>query len=235
MTPNGFPRSRLLLILAIAVPLAVLGDAIWVRSDPTGPPWQGLDDRWNGLVGGPDEGPLWNLAEFLNRLGAEIGLVAFAIGIVALLVLRRWRSAVYACTALVATKLVTDLAKAVAERPRPVDIMVDTASWAFPSGHSSRMAALVVVIGVLVIPARHLKLWWPVAVLLTFAMMLARNWQHAHWLTDTIAGAAIGWAVAAFAWWALTPLLDRERALREGTVLDATAAGAPGTGSLRLS
>jgi undecaprenyl-diphosphatase len=45
-----------------------------------------------------------------------------------------------------------------------------------------------------------------------------RNWQHAHWLTDTVAGAALGWAVAALVWWALTPLLDRERAQREAAV-----------------
>lgn len=233
MTPNAFPRSRLLLILSIAVPLAVLGDAVWVRTDPTGPPWQGLDDWWNGLVGSPAGSPLWHVAEFLNLLGAELGLVLGAVGLVALLVLRRWRSAVYACAAVAATKLVTDAGKAVAERPRPSDITVDTGSWAFPSGHSSRMAAIVVVIAVLVIPARHLRRWWPFAIVLTCAMMLARNWQHAHWLTDTITGAATGAAVAVFVWWALSPLLDRERALREGTALE--AAGAPETGSERLS
>jgi membrane-associated phospholipid phosphatase len=70
----------------------------------------------------------------------------------------------------------------------------------------------------------------------TCAMMLARNWQHAHWLTDTVAGAATGAAVAVFTWWALSPLLDRERALREGAELEtADASGAQGTGSERLS
>jgi membrane-associated phospholipid phosphatase len=236
LTPNGFPRSRLLLILSVAVPLAVLGDAFWVRADPTSPPWQGLDDWWNGLVGGPADGLLWHLAEFFNFLGGELGLALGAACVVALLVVRRWRSAIYACAALAATKLVTDVAKYIGERPRPADIMVDTGSWAFPSGHASRMAAIVVVIGVLVIPARHLKRWWPVAVVLTCAMMAARNWQHAHWLSDVIAGAAIGAAVAVFTWWALSPLLDHERALREGVVLEpAEAPGAQGTGLERLS
>jgi membrane-associated phospholipid phosphatase len=236
MTPNGFPRSRLLLALAIAVPLAVLGDALWVRADPEGPPWQGIDDWWNGLVGGPAEGPAWHASAFMDQLGAQLGLILFAVGVVALLLVRRWRSAVYACAALAATKVATDALKAIGERPRPADIMVDTGSWAFPSGHASRMAALVVVIAVLVVPARHLKRWWPVAVVLTCAMMLARNWQHAHWLTDTVAGAATGAAVAVFTWWALSPLLDRERALREGAELEtADASGAQGTGSERLS
>lgn len=224
MTPNGFPKTRFVLILAIAVPLGVLGDALWVRADPDGPPWQGLDDWWNGLVGGPDEGLTWHLAELLNRAGAQPGLAVFGVGVIALVVVRRWRSAVYACTAVAATAITVDLCKVVAERPRPADIMVETASLAFPSGHSARMAAFVVVIAVVAVPARHLKVWWPIGVLLTFAMMLARNWQHAHWMTDTIAGAALGWAVAALAWWALTPLLDRERALREAAV-PAVAAG----------
>ncbi|MDA1358259.1 phosphatase PAP2 family protein [Glycomyces luteolus] len=235
MTPNGFPRSRLLLALAIAVPLAVLGDAIWVRTDPEGPPWQGLDDWWNGLVGSPVGSPLWYVAECFNLLGGALGLVLGAVAVVALLVVRRWRSAVYVGAALAATKLVTDGLKAVAERPRPTDITVDTGSWAFPSGHASRMAAVVVVIAVLMVPARHLQRWWPVAVVLTCAMMLARNWQHAHWLTDTVAGAATGAAVAVFVWWALSPLLDRERALREGVALETADSGTQGTGSEHLS
>jgi membrane-associated phospholipid phosphatase len=225
MTPNGFPKSRLVLILAIAVPLGVLGDALWVRTDPEGPPWQGVDDWWNGLVGGPEDALPWHLAELLNRLGAEPGLVAFGLAVIALLVMRRWRSAVYACAALAATAIVVDVLKTVGERPRPGDIMVHGASWAFPSGHAARMAAFVVIIAVVAVPARHWRVWWPIGVLLTFAMMLARNWQHAHWLTDTVAGAATGWAVAVLAWWALTPMLDRERVRREAAVPSATAAG----------
>lgn len=235
MTPNGFPRSRPLLILSIAVPLAVLGDAVWVRTDPAGPPWQGLDEWWNGLVGGPAGTPLWYVAESFNQLGGLPGVALAVVGVVALLLVRRWRSALYACAVLAATKLVTDVGKAVGERPRPADIMVETGSWAFPSGHASRMAAVVVVIAVLVVPARHLRAWWPVAVVLTGAMMLARNWQHAHWLTDVIAGAATGAAVALVLWWAFTPLLDRERALREGTALAPADAGAPAVGPQRLS
>jgi membrane-associated phospholipid phosphatase len=235
LTPNGFPRSRLLLTLSIAVPLAVLGDALWVRADPGSPPWQGFDDWWNGLVGSPVGSPLWHAAELFNHLGGELGLVLGAVGIVLLLLVRRWRSAVYVCAALAATKLVTDAGKHLAERPRPGDITVDTGSWAFPSGHSSRIAAIVVVIAVLFVPARHWKRWWPFAIALTCAMMLARNWQHAHWLTDTVAGAATGAAVAVFMWWALAPLLDRERALREGALLETVDAGAQGIGSERLS
>jgi len=235
MTPNRFPASRLLLVLSIAVPPAVLGDALWVRSDPTGPPWQGLDDRWNGLVGGPDSGPWWSLAQFLNRLGGEPGLVVLAVGVIVLLLMRRWRSAVYVCAVVAATSLVVDLIKSVPDRPRPADIMVHTASWSFPSGHSARMAAFVVVIAVVAVPARNLRVWWPIAALLTLAMMWARTWQHAHWLTDTIGGAATGWAVATFLWWALTPLLDRERALREAAVEPVPAEGAPGTSGERLS
>jgi hypothetical protein len=36
-------------------------------------------------------------------------------------------------------------------------------------------------------------------------------------------------------WWALAPLLDRERALREGALLETVDAGAQGIGSERLS
>lgn len=231
MTPNGFPRSRLLLALAIAIPLGVLGDALWVRADPTGPPWQPLDDFWNGLVGGPDSGLLWRIAAGFDAFGGRAGLVVLVVGVVLLLALRRWRSAVYACAAVASASLIVDGIKEVAQRPRPADIMIETASWAFPSGHSARMAAFVVVIAVVAVPARHLRYWWPVAAALTLAMMLARNWQHAHWLTDTVGGAATGWAVATFLWWACAPLLERERALLAGVVHEASS----GAGADRLS
>ncbi|HEX2143486.1 MAG TPA: phosphatase PAP2 family protein [Glycomyces sp.] len=221
--------------MTVAVPLGVLVSALWVRSDPESPPWQGLDDKWNGLVGGPEEALPWQLAELLNRLGAQPGLVLLAIGVLALLLVRRWRSAVFACAAVAAAAMVVDVFKVLSARPRPDDITVDIASMAFPSGHAARMGAFVVVIAVVAIPARHLKRWWPVAVLLTFAMMLARNWQHAHWLSDTIAGAATGWAVAALLWWALAPLLDRERALREVAEVDRETARAPGVSGDHLS
>ncbi|SDD15133.1 phosphatase PAP2 family protein [Glycomyces harbinensis] len=230
MTPNRFPAPRWLLVLAIALPFGVLGDALWVRaSGPAGPPWQGMDDGWNDLVGGSDSDLWWHLAELLNRLGAEPGLVVLAAGVVVLLLMRRWRSAVYTCAVVAATSLVIDVLKAVPNRARPDDIMVHTASWSFPSGHSARMAAFVVVIAVVAVPARRLRIWWPLAALLTLAMMWARTWQHAHWLSDTIAGAATGWAVAVFLWWALSPLLDRERALREAAAEPAGQTSGPGT------
>ncbi len=234
MTPNGFPKSRLALVLAVLVPLGVLGDALWVRlAAPGTPPWQGLDESWNDLVGGPADGLRWQLAQLLNRLGGEPGLALLAIAVVALLIARRWRSAVFACAAVAATSLVVELIKLVGERPRPLDVMVDTGSWAFPSGHSARMAAFVVIVAVVWIPARHLRAWWPVAVFLTVLMMGARTWQHAHWLTDTIGGAATGWAVAALVWRVCTPLLDRERAEREA--VDAPAVVEPAAGEEHLS
>ncbi|SDK61836.1 Membrane-associated phospholipid phosphatase [Glycomyces sambucus] len=233
MTPNGFPKSRTALALAVLVPLAVVGDALWIRLAPGAPPWQALDDSWNGLVGGPADGVRWQLAQLLNRLGGDPGLALLAIAVVALLIVRRWRSAVFALAAVAASALVVDLAKRVGERPRPLDVMVETGSWAFPSGHAARMAAFVVIVAVVWIPARHLRTWWPVAVFLTVLMMGARTWQHAHWLTDTVGGAAIGWAVAALVWFACTPLLDRERELREALDAPPVAESAAGEDALR--
>ncbi|MEU6859837.1 phosphatase PAP2 family protein [Glycomyces sp. NPDC046736] len=214
-TPNGFPRSRTALILAVAVPLAVLADAILIRvAGSGGPLWQGLDDAWNGFVGGSASGLLWQLAEFHNRLGGRAGLILFGLGVIALILLRRWRSAVFACAAVAAAAFMTDGIKQVAERARPEDLMVHTASWAFPSGHAARMAAFMVVIAVVAIPAARLRVWWPIAGVLVLAMMWARTWQHAHWLTDTIAGAALGWAAAMLAWKACDSILATERQWR---------------------
>ncbi|MQM24560.1 phosphatase PAP2 family protein [Glycomyces albidus] len=234
MTPNGFPKSRLVLVLAVLVPLGVLGDALWVRlAGDDGPPWHGLDEWWNGLVGGPADGVRWQLAQLLNRLGGEPGLALLAIAVVALLLMRRWRSAVFACATVAATSIAIDLIKRVGERPRPADVMIETGPWAFPSGHAARMAAFVMIVAVVWIPARHLRNWWPVAVFLTVLMMGARTWQHAHWLTDTIGGAAVGWAVTVLVWRACAPLLDRERTDREAA--DAPVLAEPAAGDEHLS
>lgn len=54
-------------------------------------------------------------------------------------------------------------------------------------------------------------------------MMWSRTWLHAHWLTDTVAGAAAGAGTGLVAWWLCAPALARESVRdRRGA-----AAGAP--------
>lgn len=198
------------------MPAVVLAVALWVRLDPASPPFQPLDDAWLGLMGGAHGGLPWAVAEGFDH-GAEgrIAGAALLSSAGVLTALRRWRSALFVLTAFAATAAVTGLLKTIGDRPRPEDIMVDVSSNAFPSGHSSRVACLVVVVAVVAIPAAG-RWWWPVGALLVLGMVWARTWQHAHWLTDTIGGVATGLGVAMLCWRAFDPMLRRERSQRAG-------------------
>lgn len=148
-----------------------------------------VDRWWRQVVAGLPE-PLRAASLVLDAVGGGI-LAHFWIPlglIVVLLLLRRQRDAlVYAAAALASTGLV-QAGKAVFARARPDDIVIDIASFAYPSGHAAFAATIATA------------LWaafpgWRSAVpgaLGTAAMALSRTHLSAHWLTDTIGGALVG-------------------------------------------
>ena len=191
--------------------LAVLITALIVRADPASPPFQAVDEAWLRGMAGTDGGALWTIANAFDRIGARPGAYAIVLVAAVLVAVRRPASAIYATAAVAATYAVVFGLKALADRPRPEGGMVEVASSAFPSGHSARMAAFVIVLTAVVVPAAARRWWWPVAVLLVPAMMWARTWQQAHWLTDTFAGAVVGTGVSLLCLAAFEPMLRRER------------------------
>jgi undecaprenyl-diphosphatase len=96
------------------------------------------------------------------------------------------------------------------DRPRPAHPLVRVDHGSFPSGHSAGISLLVVVVGALLVPAARRRQWWIAGTVLTVAMMWSRTWLHAHWLSDTLAGAVAGAGAALVLWWLCTPLLARE-------------------------
>ncbi|GAB3236280.1 hypothetical protein GCM10027447_34470 [Glycomyces halotolerans] len=212
MLPRAFRRRRLT-VVAVALLAATLLVAVLVRTDPLSPPFQGLDDAWLRLMAGPRDGLLWGLAEAFNHGGSTRGLLLVFLPAVVLLAARRWWSALFAVTAVSLTYVVVDLLKLVGDRPRPEEVLVDVVTDAFPSGHAARMASIVLVATVIAIPVGA-RWWWPVAVALVLGMMWSRTWQYAHWLTDTVGGAATGLGVSLLCWRAFDPLLERERRRR---------------------
>ncbi|GAB3657828.1 phosphatase PAP2 family protein [Glycomyces tarimensis] len=214
MAPRPFPESKAALPVAVLLTLAVVAVALWVRADPVSPPFQGLDDAWLGVMGGPHDGALWVVADAFNHSGGPVGIAIVLVIAGTLLVLRRWASALFAVVAVTATYYLVDVLKLVGDRDRPPDPMVGVASNAFPSGHAARMASLVVVLTVVAVPVAARRWWWPLAAALVLAMMWSRTWQHAHWLTDTVGGAAFAIGVSMLCWRAFDPLLRRERERR---------------------
>jgi membrane-associated phospholipid phosphatase len=95
----------------------------------------------------------------------------------------------------------TDVLKRAFDRPRPS--LVDPAvhplvavphSAAMPSGHASTAFAAAVAVGLV-----HPRLRWPLLALAAL-IALSRVWLGVHYLTDVIAGAALGAAIAFVLW-----------------------------------
>ncbi|WP_062385619.1 phosphatase PAP2 family protein [Demequina iriomotensis] len=182
---------------------------------------QGVDDAWRALVGASDvadvQGPL---PMFFQHFGEGPGfLVHLVLVPVALLVVRRWRSALFWLAVMMgANILVSQVVKHLVDRERPAadeaaglyGPLFHTDHGSFPSGHSVTMGAFVVAVAAL-LPLAYRRWWWGVAALLSVGMIWQRTLVNAHWLTDTVAGVLGGAAFAALVWWAFARLLDRDR------------------------
>ncbi|MFI5980244.1 phosphatase PAP2 family protein [Streptomyces sp. NPDC051555] len=197
-----------LLMLGLPVGLGLV-----VRQDPAAPPFQGADERWLSWMGGPHEGPYAWAAAALNWFGGPAGVVVPLALLVLLLVRARWASAGFLLGAyLFGNMVVVQGLKYLVDRPRPTDPLVRVDHGSFPSGHAAGAALLVVLVGVLLVPAARRRGWWAGGALFTLTMMWSRTWLHAHWISDTFAGAVAGAGAGLLAWWLCAPALAREAA-----------------------
>ena len=196
-----------LVLAAVVAPLAAL-----VRGR-----WQPLVDLDAAAARGATSlSGLHGAASVLTWLGAPVVLEAVAT-VLALWLLRagRGRSALYLALAVGGGQLLSVVAKAAVHRARPcvgrAVALHCPHSYSFPSGHALAAAggylALAVVTVGLVGP-RSRRLVTGVAVGLPLLVAATRVVLGVHYLTDVLAGLALGWG-----WVALcTGLLARWRA-----------------------
>ena len=189
-------RPRRTLLLACTVLALVV---IWAFVVPAGTRgidrrwWEWMEDTWSFVPG--------HAARFFAWLGNGYGRgLALALLVLPLLARRRWLGLAALGAVELLTPLTTALLKDLSDQARPPDRLVYTRGSSFPSGHTSYAAATLVALVLLyteVGPRR--RLWWALAVLGTAAMGWSRTYLHAHWLSDVVAGAAWGWALALLA------------------------------------
>ncbi|WP_334152246.1 phosphatase PAP2 family protein [Microbacterium sp.] len=224
--PDASPRPRALLWTSIGLLAVFVALALGVLAAPESPWTQGLDDAWRAAVGvGPDSWlPGFAPAQLFQHIGQLPGAVLmFVLLPLALVVLGRWRSALFVIAVqLAGPGLLSQLTKNLVDRPRPAEdpglfgplVQVDHGS--FPSGHSVSMAALIITVLAL-IPASAVwarRGWIVLGALLAVGMVWQRTLINAHWFSDTCAGLIGGAAVALLLWWAFLPWLRRDQARR---------------------
>lgn len=166
----------------------------------------GPDSWWHEAIG-VREGTLgFFVSAMLAKIGSSLG-AGICVAVIALVLWwRRQRSealvlVVTALTAVAASELI----KAVVERPRPIDGLLHPPGFSYPSGHSMGAAMLATALFFIITRSDRFRtlatpritlLVGAIAAVWTLAMMWSRTAVHVHWVTDTIAGALLGWSVA---------------------------------------
>ncbi len=132
----------------------------------------------------------------------------------------RWEALSFWVAAMVGSQLLIGPVKDLYERARPSLPLVETSGFSFPSGHAVAGAAIAVSLVIVLVPAgtqrRNLEV---LAAAFALLMAMSRVYLRAHWLTDVVAGAALGAAVAIGAA-ALIHWIDERR---ESSATDAEA------------
>lgn len=199
--------------------LAGLGLGELAAIERTTPP-ESPDHRvWSWAVDHRGDWPAVSaVARRVTRLGdSDIGTVLVVAIAAVLVVLGRRPStpfgplaAVFWVGTLLGARLLTHLLKTWFERERPLIasrlVDVPAGSFSFPSGHSLSSAAFLTLLAVLLVRwLPRLGLWrFALAAacpLLAVLIGLTRVWLGVHYLTDVLAGLALGasWALAAAA------------------------------------
>jgi len=135
-------------------------------------------------------------------------LTAAVIAVIALL-RRRFRPAIFLLVCVVLEGFVTEAAKDIAQRTRPVTAFAHESSWSFPSGHA--LGTLVGVLGLTaaalaLAPAhrRLIRIVAAVGALVALLVAVGRVVLNVHYPTDILAGWLLGGAWFLVTWPILT-------------------------------
>jgi undecaprenyl-diphosphatase len=188
-------------LLAIVVLLALF--------IPVGP--LTLDSHWSELMQDIQTPILKHLALVFNALGHGFwrGLTLTAVALV-LFVARRPAALLSFAVTETVTPLLGNLVKTLVTRPRPPGAMLNPHGTSFPSAHAAYGGATAVALVLLFSkPNRKRPLWWTLAALITAGMAWSRTYLQVHWLTDALAGALLGIALALASFATTQILLER--------------------------
>jgi undecaprenyl-diphosphatase len=162
-----------------------------------------LEPMHDFAIGHPGWVVFWDL--LCTVLGPTVfRLVALVLFVVAL-VRRNVRAAMFLVITVELSGLITEAAKAAANRPRPVEALVSAQSTSFPSGHAVGVMVGVLAFLTLVLPIvrRRVGCWLIVlGAVVVLAIGAGRVVLCVHHPSDVLAGWALG-----YAWFVLGVLL----------------------------
>ena len=193
-------------VLACGLVLVGLGIGVWTHFGPQ----LRLDSSLSTVfyAGNHRSGALDGLLQAISAPGLAVFRYVVAVPVLLLLFrARAWWTAAWVSGVVFLISPLTTVIKVSVGRVRPpfADGGALDPSKSFPSGHSSGIAASVVVGLVLAWPllsTQARRLWLAVGVVLTVLVGFSRMWLGVHYLSDVIAGWSLG-----IAWALLTAVL----------------------------
>jgi membrane-associated phospholipid phosphatase len=157
----------------------------------------------------------------ITQLGSTLVIIvaALAAGVWEWYRRRRWAALAFMVMVISGQSLIANGIKAVVHRERPpVPHLTASSGWSFPSGHTTAAAATYAALALLLSRGRR----WPVrawlgtgAAAVTVAVASSRVLLGVHWLTDVVAGAALG-----LAWFAVCSIAFGGTLLRFGATAE---------------
>ncbi|SEH51234.1 undecaprenyl-diphosphatase [Mycolicibacterium rutilum] len=183
--------------------------------------WIAFAQQWNWLATVDDAA-----LDPLHRYGADrpgwvlgwdifctvLGPTAFRLGtivvIIVALVRRNVRFAMFLLISVELAGLITEIAKAAADRPRPATAFVTALGTSFPSGHALGVMVAVLALLTVALPVVRPSLrGWLIAagVVVVIAIGVGRVVLNVHHPSDVIAGWALGYAYFVFCLLAVSP------------------------------
>jgi undecaprenyl-diphosphatase len=188
-------RSITLAFGLLAVALAI---GVPVAASPRHPWFQPIDDSWRTWIEHHRTAAMTDVSRVLNVVGSVVVTLPLRILAVAVLALRRrWVQLSAFVVAVVSSEIAIGVVKGLIERPRPLHALVTTSGTSFPSGHAIATAVTAFGLVAAFLPrGRRRWHWFVAASFLAASMSWSRTYLDAHWATDTIAGTAIGVALA---------------------------------------
>jgi undecaprenyl-diphosphatase len=159
---------------------------------------QPVDGAWRDAMVAIENGAVVTLAKALDVVGGVFVIWPLRVVVAGYLTIARrwWLLATWGAVTVLAELAIGPL-KAIYDRPRPPESLVETSNSAFPSGHATAGAATAVaLVMVLLPPGEHRRVWEVRAGIFAFVMALSRTYLRAHWLSDVVAGALLGAALA---------------------------------------
>jgi undecaprenyl-diphosphatase len=188
--------------------------------------------RWDSAVAdwGSHHATPWStdVLDTLTNLGGTRYLVVITICVAVYDYVRHRNAnvALFLFVVLAGVVTVNNTVKLLVDRERPpVPHLVGTSGSSFPSGHSAAAAAAWFALALVI--SRH----WPrraraaaaaVAAVIAVAVATSRALLGVHWLTDVVAGVALGWG-----WFLLVALAFGGRFQRVGEPAERAARQAP--------